>query len=277
MKVSIVVPSKGCRFLNYLLSSLRNQVIKPHEVILVVRDCNIKAVERLCSNHQLSCIIIEQNGGYVTTAYNIGKRAADGDVILFTDDDAIAPKSWVKKYIKAFIKAPKDVACISSRDVYVKLDEFRITPTADDYPHTRLYRWFVRTWLEPPIEVLKEYRWGVYISKDLNIVHGPYLPNRACLSLPYRGVNMGFRGEVKDVIEFPEHPKLRRALGFEQYVGLQLVLKGWRSIYVPNNPILHIFRKESLSRGIDEKTKKEEIKVMKSAISELIQQSSKLT
>ncbi|MEM0241309.1 MAG: hypothetical protein QXP29_07600, partial [Candidatus Nezhaarchaeales archaeon] len=74
---------------------------------------------------------------------------------------------------------------------------------------------------------------------------------RACLSLPYRGVNMGFRGEVIDLIEFPEHPNMKRAPGNEQYVGLQLVLKGWRSIYVPVNPILHIFRRESLSRGVD--------------------------
>jgi len=185
MKVSVVVSSKGCRYLGCLLSSLRGQIIRPHEVILVVKDCDVKAIERFCSNHQLPCIIVEQDRGSFTTACNIGKREANGDIILFTDDDAIAPKGWIKRYVKTFTRSPKDVASISSRDIYIKLDELRRAPTIDDYPHIRLYRWFIRTWLEPPLEVLKEYRWGVYIDNDLTVINGPYIPGRACLSLPY--------------------------------------------------------------------------------------------
>jgi hypothetical protein len=62
---------------------------------------------------------------------------------------------------------------------------------------------------------------------------------------------MAFRKEAIENAEFPEHPKLRRAPGNEQYVGIQLILRGWDCVYVPNNPILHMFREESLSRGRD--------------------------
>lgn len=79
--------------------------------------------------------------------------------------------------------------------------------------------------------MLKEHRFGVCISKKLTVAHGPYLPGRACLSLPYRGVNIGFRGEVIDTIEFPEHPKLKRAPGNEEYAGLMLVLSVFKTIY----------------------------------------------
>jgi len=45
---------------------------------------------------------------------------------------------------------------------------------------------------------------------------------------------------------------LIRALGYERYSGLQLVLKGLDTIYVLNNPVLNIARDESLSRTRDE-------------------------
>lgn len=273
MKVSVVVPSKGCKYLNYLLLSLRNQTVRPHEVILVVKGCNVKSVEKACLSYGLPCIIIEQERGFFTTALNMGKRVAGGDIVLFTDDDAIAPRSWIERYVKAFNKAPRDVGSISSRDVYVKLNELKVVPTKDDIPHIKLYRWFVRTWFEPPLELLREYRLGVYISKRLDVVHGPYMPDKACLSLPYRGVNMGFKGEVVDTIEFPEHPELKRAPGNEQYVGLKLVLNGFKSLYIPNNPILHIYRKESLSRTKDESVEREAM-LMKSFFLKLISQRS---
>lgn len=248
MRVSVVVPSKGCEYLRYLLFSLREQIVKPNEVVLVVKDCDVRTVENMCKNYGLPCVIVEQKKGFFTTALNIGKKVAKGDIVLFTDDDAIAPKGWIKRYIKAFISVPRDVGCISSRDVYVRIDDLSIIPTKDDYIHVKLYRWLIRTWLDPPLDMLKQYKYGVYINKKLLVVHGPYLPDKPCLSLPYRGVNMGFRHEVLDVVEFPEHPKLRRALGNEQYAGLKLVLRGYKSVYVPNNPTLHIYRTDSLSR-----------------------------
>ena len=44
MKVSIVVPSKGCKYLSYLLTGLRDQSVKPNEVVLAVKECDTKEV-----------------------------------------------------------------------------------------------------------------------------------------------------------------------------------------------------------------------------------------
>ncbi|MEM1646294.1 MAG: hypothetical protein QXL96_10635, partial [Ignisphaera sp.] len=98
----------------------------------------------------------------------------------------------------------------------------------------------------------------------------PYLPGRACLSLPYRGVNMGFRGEVIDLIEFPEHPNMKRAPGNEQYVGLKLVLNGFKSVYTPSNPVLHVHRGENLSRTERREEITIEITLMKSLYARLL-------
>ena len=48
MRVSVVVPSKGCVYLNYLLYSLKNQIIKPYEIIIITKNCNYIKVEKLC-------------------------------------------------------------------------------------------------------------------------------------------------------------------------------------------------------------------------------------
>ncbi|MEM3806062.1 MAG: glycosyltransferase family A protein, partial [Desulfurococcus sp.] len=246
------------------------QITRPHEVVLVVKECSVKLVEMLCNLYSLPCTIIEQKSGFFTAALNMGRKVTSGDVVLFTDDDVMTPRGWIRRYVRAFTYAPRDIVCISSRDIYVKLNELKILPTADDLPQTKLYRWLIRTWLNPPLDPLKKYRFGVYIDRKLNVVHGPHLPDRASLSLPYRGVNMGFRSEVIDLIEFPEHPNMKRAPGNEQYVGLKLVLNGFKSVYTPSNPVLHIHREESLSRTKRRGEIAAEIVLMKSLYAKLL-------
>jgi len=267
-KVSVVVPATSSSRLRYLLSSLSKQRLRPHEVIIVLKGINSNHIEEICAKNSLRCIVIEQTKGYFTHALNLGKREADGDIVIFTDDDAIAPPSWIKRYVKLHQIYEKNIMCISSRDLYVDLKSGEIKPTPDDSPHIKLFRWVVRPWLERPHPLMKKYRLGVYITRSFKVAHGPYIPDMCCYSLPFRGVNMSFKRESLDEIEFPEHPLLIRAPGNEQYVGLQLIMKGYESVYVPDNPILHIIH-ESLSRTKDERVKIE-CMVMRSLYSRLI-------
>jgi len=268
MKVSVVIPSKGCHYLGYALKSLREQTVKPYEVILVLKDCDVREVER--SSHGLNTMIIEQKRGFFTHALNIGKREARGDIVVFTDDDAIFPKGWIERYIKLHMRY-RGMASISSRDIYIDLKKMKVLPTPDDSPYVRLYRWFVRPIFYQPHPLLKKYRFGVYVTRGCEIVHGPYIPYRTCYSLAFRGVNMSFKAEYIHNVWFPEHPKLIRAPGNEQYFGLQVVLKGYDTIYTPLNPVLHIVHK-SLSRINDEKEINKESKVMRALYKKLLEQ-----
>jgi len=268
MKVSIVVPSKGCKYLGYLLTGLRNQNVKPNEVVLVVKECDLRHVEDLCSINSLPCVIIEQKSGYFTHALNMGKREAKGDLIIFTDDDAILLGKWIERYIKLHTTYP-NIAGISSRDMYLRLENIKLTPTPDDKVITKLYRWAIRPWLNKPHPLLRKYRMGVYLTKNLNVVHGPFIPSKECFSLPFRGVNMSFKASYTYDAWFPEHKLLRRAPSNEQYFGLQMVLKDLDTIYTPSNPVLHIAREESLSRTRD-KTANAEHYLMKILFKELL-------
>jgi hypothetical protein len=90
-----------------------------------------------------------------------------------------------------------------------------LLPIPDDKPPTKLYRWAVRLWLERPHPLLKKYRPGVYLTKNLDIAHGPYIPDRECFSLLFRGVNMSFKASDIHDVRSLEHPLLKRAPGNE--------------------------------------------------------------
>jgi len=269
MKVTIVVPSKGCACLNYLLTSLRGQTIKPFEVILVLKDCDLMSMESLCQGYFLNCIIIEQKKGYFTHALNLGKKEAKGDITIFTDDDVIPLQRWVERYVKlhAFYR---HIAGVCSRDIYIDLKKTKLLPIPDDKPEVKLYRFFIRSWLEKPLPLMRKYRLGVYITKNLNIAHGYGIPSKICYSLPLRGANMSFKTSYIHNAWFPEHRLLKRAPGNEQYFALQLVLKGFDTIYVPNNPVLHIARSESLSRTRYREELKREFEIMEGLYKELL-------
>jgi glycosyltransferase involved in cell wall biosynthesis len=270
MRVSIVVPSKGCEYIRYLFTGLRGQTINSFEVILVIKDCILKTVEKLCQESSLRCVVIEQKEGYFTHALNLGKREAKGDITIFTDDDVLPPRKWVDRYINLHT-IYKHVAGVCSRDIYIDLESVKPLHTPDDKPEVKLYRFFIRSWLEQPLPLLRKYRLGVYITKKLNIAHGYGIPNKICYSLPLRGANMSFKtGYIYD-IWFPEHRLLKRAPGNEQYFALQLILKEFDIIYIPNNPVLHIVRRESLSRTMHREELKREFEIMKSLYRELLQ------
>jgi len=270
MKVSIVVPSKGCAYLRYLLRGLRSQSYPSFEVILVLKDCDLRVVESLCHGYSLNCVVIEQREGYFTHALNLGKKEAKGDIKIFTDDDVIPPQKWVERYIKLHTHY-KHVAGVCSRDIYIDLEGVKLLPIPDDKPEVKLYRFFIRSWLEQPLPLLRKYRLGVYITKNLNIAHGYGIPNKTCYSLPLRGANMSFKTSYIYDVWFPEHKLLKRAFGNEQYFALQLVLKGFDTIYVPNNPVLHIARSESLSRTRYIEELRKEFEIMKNLYRELLQ------
>ena len=151
------------------------------------------------------------------------------------------------------------------------LKNFKLLPTPDDKIKVKLYKWFVRSFSKRPLPLLKKYETGKYLTKDLEIAYGPCIPNRTCYSLLFKGVNMSFKTNYVQDIWFPEHKFLKRALGNEQHFALQLFLKGFDSIYVPNNPVLHIDRDDSLSRSKNVEELLRELDVMRLLYKELLE------
>lgn len=267
--MSIIIPTKGGEFLEYVLKSLKNQTLKPEEVILVLKECELGYLEKLCLGFGLNYIIEEQKSGFFPHALNIGKRIATGDILIFTDDDVVVPERWVENYSKLFSRLK--VASISSRDIYYDIKKNKLLKTPDDFLRVKLFRNIVRPIFDPPIPILSRYSYGSYISMRYKFVFGKGIPNKECFSLPFRGVNMAFMKDSVEGINFLEHEHFVRGFRCEQHFGLQLILKGYESVYTPQNPVYHILR-ESLSRvkkkiylnqlKIEESIVREEIKML---------------
>lgn len=275
-RVSIIVPTyRGSKYIPYLLRSLLKQTYKEFEVVFVIKpsdDGTEELVSMMSRKFGLRCKILIQRNGHFTYGLNLGKKYANGDVLLYTDDDVILPKDWVMHHLKAHSKY-KYAGAISGRVMYYNLGSSGgarcVQPSEDEEPLVRIYRRLLRPIVDRPHELFKEYRYGVYITKDFKVAHGYYIPYKFCFSLPYRGVNMSFKAEAIKNAHFPEYPLLKRAPFNEQYVGAQVALRGWKSFYMPHIVVYHISR-ESLSRPKNKKDLISETHLMMRLLKELL-------
>ncbi|AFZ70649.1 glycosyl transferase [Caldisphaera lagunensis DSM 15908] len=255
LKISVIIPTLCNEFLLGALSSLENQKRKPDEVIVIYKCNNI--IEKLIDNIDLSMEFVKQEKGHVTNALNIGKNKASGDIIVITDDDVILPKDWIKNYEIYFNSLKENYAGVCSRDIWINENK-EIIKSPDDKLITSLYRnFYVKYFIKPHI-LFKDFKNGVFISKNYKIFHGSCIPKGKCISLPFRGVNMAFFREKINDIDFPEINNVKYYHMYEQYIGVKLVKKGLSYLYVPDNPVFHYYHK-SLSKN---NKAKEEDKIM---------------
>lgn len=253
MKVSIVITTACRKSLRSTLEGLARQRAKPDEVLLV-HSCDKSFLTEVIEGFEkpLNVQAAPQEGLGIPGAVNTAIRRFEGDVAIFIDDDAIPPRPWVGRYVEALDALGEEYAGVSSRDVLFE-PSGALLRGPDERPLVRLYRWFFALPLRKPLPILKDYRLGVYVDRKYSIAHGPCIPYSSCLSLPLRGANMAFRRQALDGAELPELPGWARGTGYEQYLGLLAVLRGYKYAYIPSNPILHLARGGVSRIKIDER------------------------
>jgi glycosyltransferase involved in cell wall biosynthesis len=109
MKITIaIVTYKRAWALPYSLTSIANQTRKPDEVLIVLKpsgDGSEELIKKFSS--QLPVRLILQEEGNCAYAYQLAIDNANGDLILFIDDDAVAEERWVEKYMRLFNTLPR--------------------------------------------------------------------------------------------------------------------------------------------------------------------------
>jgi len=250
MDCTVVVPTfRGGNYISNLLRSLSKQSLRNFELIFVVKpsgDGTEDVLGSLSKRLGLVSNVLTQESGNVTSALRLGVMHAKGEIVLFTDDDAILPENWIEEHINAYSRF-KNLGAVSGNIENYSLSTNRVSALETSRPVVKIYRRFVRRIVDLPIELLRDYRLGVFVTKDFRVVAGRNIPEKSCLSLPCRGVNLSFRNDALNTVEFPFNMLLRRYLYWEAYLGLQIVGAGWNSIYLPNISVYHI-KRESLSR-----------------------------
>lgn len=88
------------------VDSLVHQSYKVTEIMVVVDGDQALAdkISTAYANHENVKVIKTEKGLSITQARNVGIRAATGDIIAFTDDDAVPEENWVERLVDTYQK-----------------------------------------------------------------------------------------------------------------------------------------------------------------------------
>ncbi|UCG34858.1 MAG: glycosyltransferase [Candidatus Omnitrophota bacterium] len=122
MTVTVIIPThKRPEELSRCLDALRKQTRPADEILIIVRD-NDKETETFSSKLAQDTLKIKKinvkTPGQVA-ALNVGLDEARGDIIAFTDDDAVPRQDWLERIEKHFL-AESNAGGVGGRDlVYI--------------------------------------------------------------------------------------------------------------------------------------------------------------
>lgn len=95
----IIVNYNGRKFLPRLIKSLKNQIYKNIEILLIDNTSKDSSVLYIKEKHPNINTVIIKNNGY-GSACNIGAKHAKGKYLMFFNEDMYIPKDFVEKMIK---------------------------------------------------------------------------------------------------------------------------------------------------------------------------------
>ena len=129
MKISIIIATYNrCKDLKFLLESLKDLQLPDAiqcEVLVIDNnstDCTKVVTESyLVSKYPKVRYIFEQRQGK-SNALNTGIRQAEGDILVFTDDDCIPDSAWIMSIAKEFVNNPSLSALGGRVELYNKED-----------------------------------------------------------------------------------------------------------------------------------------------------------
>lgn len=114
MQVSIIIPTYNRpSVLLQALKSLQEQTLESFEILVVDNAADSKIQSMVADFNQASRLkvnyIPEPQLG-LHNARHAGAKAATGDVLVFTDDDATFDTAWLQVYADSFLQHPEMVA-----------------------------------------------------------------------------------------------------------------------------------------------------------------------
>lgn len=102
--VSVIISTYAKNRLHHVLNcvkSLKVQTLSPQEIILVL-DRNETLAEFYKSHMPNDVIVVVSEGYGLSKARNAGAQNANGEIVAFIDDDAVAGKDWLKNLIENY-------------------------------------------------------------------------------------------------------------------------------------------------------------------------------
>ena len=121
-RLSVVVPThNGAETLAQCLDALRASSYPPNEII-VVDDCSTDHSADIATRWGCRVIRLERNEG-AARAKNYGARAAQGDVLFFTDDDVVVARDALAQLVENY-SDKKLAGVVGLLDSKIPFDDF---------------------------------------------------------------------------------------------------------------------------------------------------------
>jgi GT2 family glycosyltransferase len=217
VRVSVVVPSyKRPTSLERCLSALAAQDTLPDEMLVVARrgDLATQRVVDQYADRLVRLVLVDVSAGRpgLVAALNAGVAASSGQIVCFTDDDAVPRADWLTRIIAAFVH-DASIGAVGGRDWVVQDGE--VDAGAESVVGTMT--WYGR--------LVGNHHLGVGPPRDVAVL---------------KGANLSVRGEL--LRQFGFDTRLRGA-STEHYSELGLCLRiirsGYRVVYDPAIAVEH--------------------------------------
>ena len=120
-KISIVIPSYKCeKYLERLLKSIRNQTLKPLEIIIIDSKSNLREIEKIIKYYNDLNIVIKQidQSSFPGNKRNLGAKISNGNVLAFLDLKTIPKKDWLENGLNLVLKEKYSVVFGSTKFKY---------------------------------------------------------------------------------------------------------------------------------------------------------------
>ncbi len=227
-----------------MLNSLRTQTLKPDEIIIVLKRSGDESESVIKNYNDLPINVIVQNEGRIVQAYDIGIRSANGDLLLFIDDDAIAEPSWVEKYVN-FFNSVEEVGGASGNVYITEIDESgnqKVKYEYSNFPDTRNVFW------RKPLKGLENFCEGISIS-GFNYKYKCNEKLKYYKSTALIGVNMAIKKESISGLSLSSLFKNSHiGFHFENFLAYYVITKGYFTYKIINKEISPtVFHIENLS------------------------------
>ncbi|MFQ5957451.1 MAG: glycosyltransferase, partial [Candidatus Brocadiales bacterium] len=102
LSISVIVPAYNARFtIGACLESLVSQNFSGSYEIIVVDDGSTDNTSGIVSRYKGVKLLKQDNQG-PASARNLGAKAAEGEIILFTDSDCVPQPDWLEEMVRPF-------------------------------------------------------------------------------------------------------------------------------------------------------------------------------
>jgi len=252
-KVTILIPSIGRpKLIKITLEGLKNQSFKDFEAIIVLKACDNETIglaEYFKQYFDLQILFQKHKG--LMKAYEEGIENAQGEIILFLDDDVAVDSNCIREHILTYEQY--NVSGVSGDVIpaYLVNEKLKIVNNMSEITIFRDWNQKQTVYsklLDSPLKGQENHL--IYLSKAGYFRTKKFLNAKNIVdSLLCMAANMSVQRNVLKDIKLPVF--LKRGINFEQIVGWRLWRKGYKTVFNPKAKVYHIRHGESMSRSLD--------------------------